>query len=205
MQNLEWQEEVNGTFIAESARHLLMVRRQAKRRFVRFLVRSCNPDGEKAVLGSGTAVDIGHGMSAAERMAERLARAAVTKPLVMVVDDDLSVRSAVAETLRDEGYSTAEASCGEGALRRLERTTRPVVLVTDVNLDAKMSGLELATAVQTLWPKTGILLISGDGEVTSEVLAKPFSGAQLLQRVAAIAVRMQAEANVPRSCPSVAR
>lgn len=115
------------------------------------------------------------------------------KPLVMVVDDDRSVRDSVVDLLRDDGYEVAEAPNAEGAVCRLERTRQPAILVTDINLGAGMNGLELAATVRRLWPTMGILLVSGDDEAlapdtTRETfLAKPFSAKQLLARVAAIA------------------
>ena len=113
---------------------------------------------------------------------------------VTVVDDDAGVRSAVADTLRDTGYQVAEASCGEGALRRLERITPPAVLVSDIDLGPGMSGLELAATVHRLWPATGVLLVSADARPfadADEFLAKPFSTARFLEMVATIAARMR--------------
>jgi CheY-like chemotaxis protein len=114
----------------------------------------------------------------------------------MVVDDDDAVRGAIADALRDSGYRVAEASSGEGALRRLERIP-PAVLVSDVNLGPGMSGLELAATVHKLWPATGVLLVSADpGQFTGgeEFLSKPFSTDRFLKRVARIAERMRPSA-----------
>ena len=94
---------------------------------------------------------------------------------------------------RDDGYEVAEAPNGEGAVCRLERTRQPAILVADINLGAGMNGLELAATVRKLWPTMGILLVSGDDEALTPdaaretFLAKPFSGKQLLARVAAMA------------------
>jgi CheY-like chemotaxis protein len=54
----------------------------------------------------------------------------------------------------------AEASSGEGALRRLERITPSAVLVSDIDLGPGMNGLKLAATVHELWPATGVLLVS---------------------------------------------
>jgi DNA-binding response OmpR family regulator len=118
------------------------------------------------------------------------------KQLVLLVDDDHAVRDMVTDVLRDAGYHVIDAASGEGALRRLERITRPAVLVTDVRLGAGMSGIELAAIVRKLWPMTGILLVSGDTLPDSQVaaaefLAKPFTTDGILERVAAITPRMQ--------------
>jgi DNA-binding response OmpR family regulator len=133
-------------------------------------------------------------MNAAGCTGERLeAGAEPAKLLVMVVDDDRWVRGSVVDLLRDDGYEVAEAPNGEGAVCRLERTRQPAILVADINLGAGMNGLELAATVRKLWPTMGILLVSGDDEALTPdaaretFLAKPFSGKQLLARVAAMA------------------
>ena len=68
---------------------------------------------------------------AAQQVVERLSRSTglINAP-VMVVDDDAAVRRAAADARRDSGYQVAEASSGEGALRRLERITPSAVLVS---------------------------------------------------------------------------
>ena len=114
----------------------------------------------------------------------------------MIVDDDDSVRDTSADVLSDAGYQVKKAATGEGALRRLERTSRPVVLVSDIDLGDGMSGLELAAIIHRLWPGMGVLLVSADDQSAAckgareEFLAKPFSIEQLLDRVAAITARI---------------
>jgi len=145
------------------------------------------PAGADVLMGSGTVPSLGEAMNGAEKTALRLpAIAGRIRTLVIVVDDDESVRHVVADVLRDDGtYQVAELGSGEGALRRLERTTRPAVLVTDIHLGAGMSGLLLAETVHAVRPSTGILLLSGghqpivDPAAANEFLAKPFSTTHL--------------------------
>lgn len=189
----QWSELAGSALVARKGRFDLTVRRSRSRSCVRFLVRG-HDEAREAPARSGTAADITQGMIAAEVIAERLDRAAVrARPLVIVVDDDYPIRKLIAEVLRDDGYTVTKASCGEGALRRLERTAAPTILVTDLNLGAGISGLELAATARELWPETGILLMSGDDEapVGEVLLAKPFSIKQLLDQVALVATTMR--------------
>src|SRR5690242_12876617 len=125
-------------------------------------------------------------MRAAEKMAERCTISdRHVRPLVIVVDDDAAVSGTVADILRDEGYGVVEASSGEGALRRLERSDRPTILITDLCLGSGMTGPELAATVSDVSPATGILLMSADhldGNVVlpHTLLRKPFSAKQLV-------------------------
>jgi CheY-like chemotaxis protein len=197
----EWREEADGTFAAETACFSLIVRWTADHRHVRFLVMARRGVGADQLVGSGTMETIRDAMISAESAAQRLPDVVRRiRTLVIVVDDNDAVRGAVAEILRDSGYQVAEVASGDGALHRLERTTRPSILITDINLGAGMSGLQLAASVRELWPATGILLVSGDDELLKdhsagdEVLAKPFSIDRLLARVAMIAARLRPSA-----------
>jgi CheY-like chemotaxis protein len=197
----EWREESDGTFIAETACFSLIVCRLADRRHARFLVMARRATGSDVLVGSGTTESVGQAMARAEKVAQRLPNASDRiQTLVIVVDDDNAVRRAVADTLRDGGYQVAEVSSGEGALRRLERTTRPAVIVADINLGDGISGLQLAASAHELWPATGVLLISADDEMLAghaaedEILAKPFSTDRLLGRVSATAARLKPSA-----------
>jgi CheY-like chemotaxis protein len=197
METPEWREEADGTFVAETTCFSLVVRRTADHNQARFLVLARRATGPDQLAGSGTSDSIGEAMNAAEIVAQRLPNVyARLRTLVTVVDDDPEVRDAVGEALRNNGYQVAEVASGEAALRRLERTTRPAILITDLNLGIGMSGLQLVAAVRELWPATGVLLISGDDELLAEhaageeVLAKPFSIDRLLSRVAMLAARL---------------
>ena len=202
METLEWQKEQSGAFIAETDSFKLIVHWIAVPRQARFQVLARLPAGLDALIGSGTTESVGEAMDAAEKMATR--SPAIVKPprtSVILVDDDDMVRRVVAEALRENGYQVAEVATGEGALRRLERTAQPTILVADVNLGEGMSGLQLAAAVHQQWPMTGILMVSGDDApldaqaLQYQFLAKPFTTNRLLWGVAGIAARMQ------RDCP----
>jgi DNA-binding response OmpR family regulator len=82
---------------------------------------------------------------------------------VLVVDDDMFVREAVAEILEDEGLEVAQASSGEAALEALGTSdaVAPSVLVVDVHLGrGRMGGVALAIALRGRWPALGIVVIS---------------------------------------------
>jgi CheY-like chemotaxis protein len=55
------------------------------------------------------------------------------EPVVLVVDDESSVRTLIASALREHGYRTVEAADGTTALR-LIKELRPAAVVLDVEL-----------------------------------------------------------------------
>ena len=85
---------------------------------------------------------------------------AVGQPIVMLVEDDVLVRLATAELLRDEGYVVLEAVDAGEALA-LVGTGHPIDLVlTDVRMPGTMNGLELSFAVKDLRTNLPVVLFS---------------------------------------------
>jgi CheY-like chemotaxis protein len=79
---------------------------------------------------------------------------------VLVVDDDPSVRQAVAMSLMSAGYDVAAAADGFGALLHL-RKMLPDVMVCDLNMP-QMSGYELLSVVRRRFPQMITVAMSGD-------------------------------------------
>jgi two-component system, cell cycle sensor histidine kinase and response regulator CckA len=81
--------------------------------------------------------------------------------VVLIVEDEPMVRSIMARTLRDCGYSVLEASDGRAALELLEADNRPVsVVVADVVMP-EMGGREMAFRMAQRWPEVPVLFTSG--------------------------------------------
>jgi chemotaxis protein histidine kinase CheA/ActR/RegA family two-component response regulator len=119
---------------------------------------------------------------------------AVRRSRVLVVDDSLSVRRAVATLLEDHGYEVALARDGLEAARVLE-TSRPDALLTDLEMP-NMNGLELAAHVRSrpelaALPVIMITSRSMDKHRRQAMsmgvdvyLTKPYTDQELLQHVA---------------------
>ena len=91
---------------------------------------------------------------------------------ILLVDDDHSVRSALASYLEMRGFHVLQASHGEEALE-ISRDQRVDVLVTDVVMP-RMGGHELAQRLISLRPDVKVLFMSGYMEEV--VFQKGFSG-----------------------------
>jgi CheY-like chemotaxis protein len=103
--------------------------------------------------------------------------------LILVVEDNATVRKSVVRQLQKLGYRTLEAEDGHEALALLERDPRIDLLFSDVVMPGGMSGRQLAAAVRRRRPGLKILLTSGfpdkagDGrarERREQVLGKPY-------------------------------
>ena len=108
---------------------------------------------------------------------------------ILVVDDELIVRSWIARLLREEGYAVEIATDGAEALRIARETPDDFdLVVTDVRMP-QMDGWQLGRRVREEWPGLPVLYISGYDVHQSApgphaFLRKPFEADDLLRRVA---------------------
>jgi CheY-like chemotaxis protein len=115
-----------------------------------------------------------------------------TRPRLLLVDDQDSVRNSLYNLLEGDGYEVLAASNGPDGLTIYRRSIYPIdLLVTDYNMP-EMSGLALARECARLNRELGVLYVSGsrpDEELQKDLrgsrrrfLAKPFHGRDLLRK-----------------------
>jgi PAS domain S-box-containing protein len=115
---------------------------------------------------------------------------------VLVVEDECSVREAVSEFLRLQGYTVVMASNGEHALEVIDSRLETIdLLLTDVIMPG-MDGQELARRLCQMRPELEVLFMSGytddvfnfDEELKlgGHFLQKPFNLAELAGRISHI-------------------
>jgi two-component system, cell cycle sensor histidine kinase and response regulator CckA len=117
-------------------------------------------------------------------------------PTILLVEDEPALVELVRTFLQEEGYRTLEASDGLTALQIWNDNRGQIdLLLTDINMPHGMSGIDLADNLRALKPELKVIYSSGHSPdmLNFEIkpgrnetfLAKPFSGAKLLQAVAA--------------------
>jgi len=111
---------------------------------------------------------------------------------VLLIDDDALVRQTLADTLAGDGIEVDGLANAEDALVLLGAGQVPDVLVTDIDLGAGLSGLDLAGIARERHPAVEVVLISGTsadprlsapGRRSARFLRKPFAPAALAQAV----------------------
>lgn len=88
---------------------------------------------------------------------------------VLLVDDEPTVRRAMARLLRTAGFETLLADSGESGLEALARA-EPAAVLLDLNMPG-LGGLETLTRAVELAPDTPIIVVSGSGAIDDVVEA----------------------------------
>ena len=83
--------------------------------------------------------------------------------IVLVVEDDVVVRSLIVEVLGELGYQAVEAHDGPAGLERLRSMQRVDLLVTDIGLPG-LNGRQVADAGRALRPDLRVLFMTGYAE-----------------------------------------
>ena len=114
---------------------------------------------------------------------------------LLLVEDDVPVRTAVRRVLERHGYEVIEAESGAEVVARLGKPGHGVDLIVSDMVMPGMTGIELRRKVQELDPAVPLLLMSGysqealtrlaNREVLGPLIEKPFTMDGLLQKVEA--------------------
>lgn len=113
--------------------------------------------------------------------------------LILVVDDEISIRRALHTTLFKLGFKTVEAARGEEALSLVRSNTFDAVLL-DINMPG-MTGIDTCKNMRRLFPRIPILMLtvrdSEDDKVEAldagadDYITKPFQLRELTARIRA--------------------
>ena len=111
---------------------------------------------------------------------------------LLVVDDDVMVRSVETQILRLQGYTVLEAESAAEALRVAASNVTIHLLITDLMMP-EIDGIELTRRFREVHPKTPVLMVSGSLPLMRaksapdfdrfDFLAKPFQFNELLHKV----------------------
>lgn len=119
------------------------------------------------------------------------------EPLILVADDDPSVRKALGRLLRAAGLEVKVFASGSELLA-FERPPRPSCLVLDLHLP-DMNGCELLRRIVAAAPDLPVVILTGETDPETRVrvlqdgaqsfLTKPFEESRLLAEVQRLLAR----------------
>jgi DNA-binding response OmpR family regulator len=124
---------------------------------------------------------------------------------ILIIEDELPMRTALHDVLAGEKYRVLTAADGEAGLRRA-LAEKPDLILLDIMMP-KLDGFALCAELRRHSNSVPILMLTAKGQVEDRVtgldagaddyLVKPFSTEELLARVRALLRRMQRKSNAP--------
>ncbi|KAA0992332.1 sigma-54-dependent transcriptional regulator [Dyadobacter aurulentus] len=118
--------------------------------------------------------------------------------MLLIVDDDIAIRTSLALLLKKEGFSVQGAGSPEEAFEVL-RTVRPELILLDLNFSIETSGkegMQLLQRIKKSYPAIPVILITGWGTIdlavkgmkegATDFITKPWQNEYLIQSVRTI-------------------
>ena len=112
---------------------------------------------------------------------------------ILLVEDELLIRSIMAESLIDAGFTVIHAGSADEAFALVERSPVPIsVLVTDIHLPGGKTGLDVASEMRARHPALPVIVATGRPDVLGEdwhladsvaLLRKPYGPGELVATV----------------------
>jgi two-component system, response regulator PdtaR len=122
-------------------------------------------------------------------MSDTITYQALDAPIVLLVEDEVLIRMAMADALRDEGFAVIEAAYPKEAITAVNGGMRPDVLFTDIRMPGDMDGVALAGALQDRLPHLRVFIASGHEKGMSEArrlqnfIVKPYEPSEVAKRI----------------------
>jgi two-component system, response regulator PdtaR len=104
---------------------------------------------------------------------------ACSRPVVLIVEDEILLRWATAAIVEDAGFDVVEAGTGIEAISVLEKRGDVRTVFTDVEMPGSIDGLQLAHLISTRWPSIKIMATSGQFRLRDDDLPE---GARFLHK-----------------------
>ena len=126
---------------------------------------------------------------------------------ILIVEDELAMRTGLVDCLEGEGYRVLTAADGQSGLERALKE-KPDLILLDIMMP-KLDGFAVCAELRRLANPVPVLMLTAKGQVEDRVagldagaddyLVKPFSTDELLARVRALLRRFQRHAKAARS------
>ncbi|CAK7006864.1 MAG: Sensory transduction protein regX3 [Peptostreptococcus russellii] len=119
---------------------------------------------------------------------------------ILILEDEIGIRSFVSINLKREGYEVIEAGTGAEAIEKLDSEKNISVALLDIMLP-DMSGIDVCKYVRENHDNIGVIMLTAKSQEEDKIeglvsgaddyIIKPFSIKELLARVAALIRRVK--------------
>ena len=124
---------------------------------------------------------------------------------VLIMEDELNIRSFVVINLKRAGYDVVEAGCGQEALDAITDNPEVGVAILDIMVPGDMDGFEVCRRIRATNKQMGIIMLTARTQEMDKVtglmtgaddyVTKPFSPAELTARIDALYRRIGGDTN----------
>lgn len=126
------------------------------------------------------------------------------KEKILILEDEIGIRSFVSINLKREGYEIIEAGTGQDAIEKMNNEKDISLALLDVMLP-DMSGIDVCKHIRQNFDQVGIIMLTAKAQEDDKIegfisgaddyMIKPFSIKELLFRVSALLRRIKKDTN----------
>lgn len=127
---------------------------------------------------------------------------------ILILEDEIGIRSFVSINLKREGYDVIEAGTGSEAIEKLNSESNITVALLDIMLP-DMSGVDVCRYIREKYENMGIIMLTAKAQEDDKIegfvagaddyMIKPFSIKELLFRVSALIRRVKKDNDTRKS------
>ena len=127
---------------------------------------------------------------------------------ILILEDEIGIRSFVSINLKREGYEVIEAGTGSEAIEKLNSEPNIAVALLDIMLP-DMSGVDICRYIRDKYENMGIVMLTAKAQEDDKIegfvagaddyMIKPFSIKELLFRVSALIRRVNKDNDTRKS------
>ena len=127
------------------------------------------------------------------------------KDKILILEDEVGIRSFVSINLKREGYEVIEASSGEEAINKMNNEKNIKIALLDVMLP-DISGVDICKYIRQNFEHVGIIMLTAKSQEEDKIegfmsgaddyIIKPFSIKELLLRISALIRRIKVDIEV---------
>ena len=127
---------------------------------------------------------------------------------ILILEDEIGIRSFVSINLKREGYEVIEAGTGSEAIEKLNSEPNIAVALLDIMLP-DMSGVDICRYIRDKYENLGVIMLTAKAQEDDKIegfvagaddyMIKPFSIKELLFRVSALIRRVNKDNDTRKS------
>lgn len=127
---------------------------------------------------------------------------------ILILEDEIGIRSFVSINLKREGYEVIEAGTGSEAIEKLNSEPNIAVALLDIMLP-DMSGVDICRYIRDKYENMGVIMLTAKAQEDDKIegfvagaddyMIKPFSIKELLFRVSALIRRVNKDNDTGKS------